>query len=175
MVNYRRNRIPGGSYFFTLTLQNRKATTLVEHIDLLRNAFRHAQRQRPFTLDAIVVLPEHLHTIWTMPKEDYDFSSRWHLIKSHFTRVLRALEGQLEPDSRGEYRIWQKRFWEHTIRNGEDYIRHRDYIHFNPVKHSHVTRVRDWPWSSFHRYVRQGHYPIDWCGEGCDLEGVGRE
>jgi len=169
MVLYRRNRIAGGTYFFTVTLNDRRSRVLVDHIDVLRSAFRTAHRARPFVIDAIVVLPDHLHTIMTLPAGDSDFSGRWRRIKSLFTRRVARLE-HIEPRSNREYPIWQRRFWEHTIRDDEDYERHVDYIHFNPVKHGHATRVGDWPHSSFHRYVRKEILPPDW-GGGDDEDG----
>jgi putative transposase len=163
MVHYRRNFVPGGTFFFTVTVRDRRSRVLVEHIAALRNAFRVARAERPFAIDAIVVLPDHLHTIMTLPPDDADFSGRWRRIKGLFTRQIDAAAG--EPDWRGEYGLWQRRFWEHTIRDDADYSRHVDYIHFNPVKHRLVTRVADWPHSSFHRYVRSGLLPEDWGGD----------
>lgn len=166
MTGYRRNSVPGGSYFFTVNLENRRLRFLTEHIDLLRDAFRYVQDRHPFTVEAIVVLPDHLHAIWTLPQADADFATRWRLIKSAFSRRLPV--GEWISDSRsgkGERGIWQRRYWEHTLRDEADVARHVDYIHFNPVKHGHVTRVTDWPYSSFHRMVRLGIYPEDWAGE----------
>jgi putative transposase len=118
--------------------------------------------ERPFTIDAIVILPDHLHTIWTLPEGDADYSGRWRAIKSRFTRELRASGIPLTRDDRGEYRLWQRRFWEHTIRDDNDFNRHVDYIHWNPVKHGLTRRVADCPHSSFHRYVRLGLLPESW-------------
>jgi putative transposase len=156
MVRYRRNFLPGGTFFFTVTLSDRASSALVEQIDVLRTAFRTAQTERPFTIDAIVVLPDHLHTVMTMPPDDADFSGRWRRIKSMFTHRT------------GTPGVWQRRSWEHTIRDDEDLARHVDYIHFNPVKHELVRRVRYWPHSSFHRYVREGVLPEDWGGTNGD-------
>jgi putative transposase len=164
MVRYRRNFVPGGTYFFTVTLADRRSRALVEHIGALRAAFRTARRERPFTIDAIVILPEHLHTVMTLPPDDADFSGRWRRIKGLFTRALAAAGATFPDDRRGEYALWQRRFWEHTIRDDGDFARHVDYIHINPLKHGLVTRVMDWPYSSFHRYVRQGLLPHDWAG-----------
>jgi len=164
MVKYRRNKIPGGTWFFTLTLQDRKSQLLTDHIDLLRTAFHKARSRRPFTIDAIVILPDHLHTLWTLPSGDADFSNRWWYIKSSFTRALRDAGRPLHRNHRGEYNIWQRRFWEHTIRDDADMQHHIDYIHFNPVKHGHVEQAADWPFSSFHRYVRKGVLPQNWAG-----------
>ena len=163
MVQYRRNIVPGGTYFFTVTLNDRRSHVLVDQIDVLRDAFHVTKRERPFDVDAIVVLPDHLHTIMTLPVGDADFSGRWRRIKSIFSHRVAKFEN-IEPNANGEYRIWQRRFWEHTIRDDGDYARHVDYIHFNPVKHGHATRAVDWPYSSFHRYVRKGTLSSEWGG-----------
>ena len=172
MVRYRRNFVPGGTYFFTVTLADRRSTILVDHIAALREAFRTARRERPFAIDAIVILPEHLHVLMTLPQNDTDYSGRWRRIKSMFARLV-ARRMPLERNRRGEYALWQRRFWEHTIRDESDFERHADYIHFNPVKHGHVGRVKDWPYSSFHRLVRLGLYPEDWAGARDEYQGSG--
>ncbi|PKM46420.1 MAG: transposase [Gammaproteobacteria bacterium HGW-Gammaproteobacteria-1] len=156
MVHYRRNRVPGGSYFFTVTLHDRRSDLLVQHIDILRKSFAAVMAARPFIIDAIVVMPEHLHAIWTLPPEDADYPGRWRAIKARFTQRLRQYthEPLRSP--------WQSRFWEHTLRNDADFQRHVDYIHYNPVKHGHVSIAADWPYSSFHRYVKTGLYAPDW-------------
>ncbi|MEQ1636227.1 MAG: transposase [Methylococcales bacterium] len=164
MVSYRRNRVAGGTYFFTVTLRNRSSDLLVRHVDLLRVAFRNVRTDRPFTIDAIVILPDHLHTIWTLPEDDTDYSGRWRAIKSCFTHSLRATGISFNRDNRGEYQLWQRRFWEHTIRDERDYAHHVDYCHWNPIKHGLVQHLSDWPHSSFHRYVRLGLLPPDWSG-----------
>jgi len=166
MTSYRRNFVPGGSFFFTVNLVERKRSLLTDHISLLREAFRGIQQRHPFTIDAIVILPEHLHTVWTMPAGDADFATRWRLIKSTFSRQL-AHEERISPSrlAKGERGIWQRRYWEHTIRDESDFIRHIDYIHINPVKHGWVKRVSDWAPSSFHHYVKLGVYPADWAGD----------
>lgn len=164
MVRYRRNYIAGGTCFFTVTLDDRASSALVDHIGALRTAFRRARQERPFDIDAIVILPDHLHGIWTLPDGDDDFSSRWKRIKAHFTRELSSAGVPIARHRNGEYALWQRRFWEHTIRDDRDFERHVDYIHFNPAKHGLVARVRDWPHSSFHRYVRQRLLPNDWAG-----------
>jgi putative transposase len=165
MTDYRRYRLAGGTYFFTVNLADRNRTLLVDHIDTLREAFRDVKAAHPFEIDAIVIMPEHLHTIWTLPDGDHDFSQRWRQIKSAFSREIAKEEqiskSRLRKQERG---IWQRRFWEHAIRNEEDFRRHVDYIHFNPVKHGYVQNVSDWPHSSFHRYVRLGVLPEDWAG-----------
>ncbi|WP_441244901.1 REP-associated tyrosine transposase [Tardiphaga sp. 768_D3_N2_1] len=175
MTEYRRNFQQGGCYFFTVTLNDRHSSLLIDRIDALRNAFRDVQQRHPFVMDAVVILPEHLHAIWTLPENDSDFSTRWRQIKASFSRTLPADE--MISNSRiakGERGIWQRRFWEHTLRDETDFERHCDYIHFNPVKHGHVSRVRDWPYSSFARMVRSGSYPEDWGGEAVgDQHGFG--
>jgi putative transposase len=166
MTDYRRNFIAGGSFFFTVNLANRRLRLLTEHIDALRAAFRQTQRHHPFTIDAIVVLPDHLHAVWTLPEGDADFATRWRLIKATFSRNLAT--GERISGSRaakGERGIWQRRYWEHTIRSENDFERHVDYVHINPVKHGLVPRVNDWPYSSFHRLVKLGVYPEDWAGD----------
>jgi len=166
MTSYRRSIVPGGSYFFTVNLADRRRELLTKHIDALRAAFRYARGRYAFTIEAIVVLPDHLHAIWTLPDGDTDFAVRWRLIKSTFSRALPPDEPVSPSRARkAERGIWQRRHWEHAIRDETDFERHADYIHFNPVKHGHVLRVRDWPYSSFHRVVRLGILPEDWAGE----------
>jgi putative transposase len=165
MVRYRRNFVPGGTYFFTVTLADRTSSALVHHVSALRTAFRIARHERPFTIEAIGILPEHLHAIWTLPSGDSDFSGRWRRIKAHFTHRLVAAGVPVRRHRDGEYAFWQRRFWEHTIRDEIDFERHVDYVHFNPVKHRLVSRVSEWPYSSFHAYVRRGLLPADWAGD----------
>jgi putative transposase len=176
MTAYRRNLVFGATYFFTVNLADRRLSLLTDHVDALRAAFRHARSRHPFTIDAVVVLPDHLHTVWTLPEADADFPTRWRLIKSYFSRSLPVGE-HLSPSrtDKGERGIWQRRYWEHTIRDNDDFSRHADYIHFNPVKHGHVSRVRDWPYSSFHRMVRLGILAEDWAGDppASDSSGFG--
>ncbi|MFA5242651.1 MAG: transposase [Sulfuricella sp.] len=166
MTNYRRNRVPGACYFFTVNLAGRSQSLLVDHINSLRSAFRYTRDRHPFTVDAIVVLPEHLHAVWTLPEGDNDFALRWRLIKTMFSRTIPGTEPRsASRQEKGERGIWQRRYWEHTIRDEEDFSRHVDYIHINPVKHGLVGRVADWEFSSFHRYVKAGVLPIDWAGD----------
>jgi putative transposase len=165
MVRYRRNFLPGGTYFFTVTLSDRRSAALVDHVGALRDAFRVARRERPFAVQAIVILPDHLHAIFTLPPDDADFSGRWRRIKGHFSSALIDKGAQLKRNANGDLALWQRRFWEHTIRNETDFARHVDYIHFNSVKHGLVSRVCDWPYSSFHRYVREKVLPQDWAGD----------
>jgi putative transposase len=164
MVRYRRNFVPGGTFFFTVTLADRRSCALVDHIAGLRGAFRTTRSERPFTIDAVVILPDHLHAIMTLPPGDADFSGRWRRIKSLFTRRVIAAGQTVERNRRGEHALWQRRFWEHTVRDEEDFARHVDYIHFNPVKHGLASCAGAWPYSSFHRYVRLGLLPQDWGG-----------
>ena len=167
MTNYRRNFVPGGSFFFTVNLADRRLRVLTERVDLLRSAFRYAQARHPFTIEAIVVLPDHLHAIWTLPPGDVDFPMRWRLIKTEFSRALEPEERRSQSrKAKGERGIWQRRYWEHTLRNDNDFERHCDYIHFNPVKHGYVSTTREWPYSSFKRFVKSGVYPIDWAERG---------
>ena len=164
MRTYKRIKIQGGCYFFTVVLAHRRGNNLfIQHIDTLRKAFKRIQKDHPFIMDAIVVLPDHLHCIWQLPAQDDNYSSRWRLIKSYFSRSIMTSEYISKSRQRKNERgIWQRRFWEHVIRNEEDYARHVEYIHYNPVKHGYVKRVRDWPYSSFHRWVARGIYSVTW-------------
>jgi putative transposase len=173
MTNYRRNFLSGGSFFSTVNLAERRLRLLTAHIDLLRQAFRNVRRRHPFDIEAIVVLPDHLHAVWTLPEDDADFALRWRLIKTIFSRGLPAGERiSASRAGKAERGIWQRRYWEHTLRDEKDFARHVDYIHFNPVKHGHVKRVKDWPYSSFHRMVKLGIYPLDWAGDATDDAGA---
>jgi putative transposase len=164
--NYRRAFAPGGSWFFTANLFDRRSHLLTDMIDALREATRRTQARYPFHIDAMVVLPVHIHSVWTLPPEDTDFSTRWRLIKSHFARSIPKGEPLSRArQARGERGIWQRRFWEHLIRDERDYSRHVEYCYINPVKHGLVTRVQDWPFSSFHRDVQAGVFPADWAGD----------
>ena len=171
MRRYIRAHTPGATYFFTVNLQDRSASTLVDHVDALRAVFQDVKARHPFRIDAMVVLPEHLHAIWTLPSGDADFATRWMLARQGFTQCL--VRQGIDCPTRGvhgERVLWQRRYWEHQIRDEEDFARHVDYLHFNPVKHGWVARARDWPCSSFHRFVRAGVLPLDWgvaeMGEG---------
>jgi putative transposase len=166
MPNYRRAFVPGGSWFFTVNLLERRQTLLVDHIAILRDAVATTRQKHPFAIDAFVVLPDHIHAIWTLPPDDADFSTRRRLIKSRFAKALPKRERLSSVRvARNERGIWQRRFWEHLIRDEADYARHVEYCYINPVKHGLVTRVRDWPHSSFHRDVRAEIVPLDWAGE----------
>ena len=164
MTDYRRAYVPGASWFFTVNLADRHNNPLfVEHIEQLRAAFRYVKQRHPYRMDAVVILPDHIHCIWTLPPNDADFSTRWNLLKGHFSRAIAKGE-PISPSriQRRERGIWQRRFWEHLLRDQDDWNRHVDYIHWNPVKHGWVERVADWPYSSFHQLVEQGVYQQDW-------------
>jgi putative transposase len=170
MPNYRRLFIPGGTFFFTVvTHQRRRFLTDELARDCLHKAIDTVRVDRPFTVNAVVLLPDHLHTIWTLPEGDSNYPARWKRIKAEFTQLYLKSGGKdgfrsASRRKRKERGIWQRRYWEHTIRDEDDLERHFDYIHYNPVKHGLVTRPIDWQWSSFHRCVREGIYPAHW---GC--------
>ncbi len=170
MTNYRRAYRAGSTYFFTVNLADRQGTLLVDHINDFREALRYTRQRHPFSIDAMSVLPDHLHAVWTLPPDDADYSLRWRLIKGFFSRRIPHGEPRrLTRISKVERGIWQRRFWEHLIRDEDDLRRHVDYTHFNPVKHGHVARVADWPHSTFHREVREGRLAADWgVGVGVD-------
>jgi putative transposase len=170
--NYRRSRTGGATFFFTVTLADRTASTLTDRVDLLRASYRRVARSLPFETIAICILPDHLHALWQLPQDDADFSARWSWIKSAFARGMRATrERSASKGAKREKGIWQRRFWEHEIRDEDDLERHVEYIHYNPVKHGLVDRVADWPYSSFHRYVRSGRLDADWGGTEPDANG----
>ena len=174
MANYRRVWVPGGTYVFTVNLLERNRRLLVDHIDLLRGAFAQACANRPFDMIAAVVLPDHLHCVWQLPIGDADNASRWSAIKAAFSRSLPTGEWRsARRAAKGERGIWQRRYWEHLVRDDRDLVTHVDYVHFNPVKHRHVARVEDWPYSTFHRYVREGTLACDWAGTMDDTIGPG--
>ena len=170
MSTYRRANAKGATYFFTVvTYRRRKILTLPENRYALRNAIAAVRVQYPFGIDAWVLLPDHMHCIWTLPENDSDFSRRWGVIKAIFTKQTKARlhnETLMNPSKHKhrESTIWQRRFWEHQIRDDYDLRKHVDYIHFNPVRHGYVDRACDWPYSTFHRCVRSGVYPIAWAG-----------
>ena len=151
MSFYRRMYVPGGTYFFTVNLARPGGDLLVGHVDVLREAVRMTKLERPFAIDAFVVMPDHMHCVWTLPEGDADFSVRWRLIKARFSRALPRGEMRASHEKRGERAIWQRRFWEHCIRNKADYRTHVRYCWENPVKHGYVARPEDWEWSSVHR------------------------
>jgi putative transposase len=163
MPNYRRIWIPGGTYFFTVALADRQSALLTRHIAELRSAFHGARRARPFVTDAIVVLPDHIHAIWTLPPGDADYATRWSHIKATFSRALPARECANASRARKRERgIWQRRYWARAIVDENDFAAHVDYVHINPVKHGLAQSAREWPWSSFHRYVRDGVLAQTW-------------
>ena len=174
MPNYIRPKIEGASWFFTVNLLDRSSRLLTEKIPSLRAATRKTMASFPFTIDAIVILPDHIHAVWTLPPGDSDISVRWRLIKSHFSKSVADVEA-VSPSRRGrlERGIWQRRFWEHAIRDEADFWRHVEYCYINPVKHGHVKRVADWPYSSFHRDVGAGLFSSDWVGDSDDESGFG--
>jgi putative transposase len=166
VTEYRRLRVEGGCYFLTVALRDRRGRLLVERVEVLREAVRRVRTVRPFVVDAWVVLPEHMHMLWTLPEGDADFSTRVRLIKDGFTRGVGG-GGWISASraKRGEQGIWQRRFWEHAMRDERDYAACVDYIHFNPVRHGLVRGVAEWPYSTFLRCVRKGMYPADWVGD----------
>jgi len=164
MRTYRRVLLPGAVYFFTVNLAERKPNDLlVRHVDLLRAALQETKTRHPFAIEAVCILPDHLHCLWRLPEGDSDFPTRWRLIKAGFSRRLprqeRISQSRARKNERG---IWQRRYWEHLIRDERDFANHMDYIHYNPVKHGWVVRAWDWPFSSFRRSIGKGLYPQDW-------------
>jgi len=180
-MRYRRAQVQGGTYFFTVVTYKRvKIFNRPENAALLRQAIEKVRKSYPFKIDAFVLLPEHFHCIWTLPQDDADFSTRWRLIKSNFSRKAshvgwveeRNPTGQAISASRlkkNEKAVWQRRFWEHLIRDEQDLKHHVEYIHYNPVKHGYVKAPKDWNFSSFHRYVNNGIYDLQWAA-GAELE-----
>ncbi len=171
MPNYRRHYVPGGTFFFTVVTHERRGLFVrAEFRTMLQEAIAKIRAKRPFAMPAVVLLPDHLHCIWTLPEGDTDYSTRWRQIKEVFTRSYLDAGGEEGARSKSrqhhaERAVWQRRFWEHTCWDQDDLNRCIDYIHWNPVKHGLVQRVRDYPWSSFHRHVAEGIYPLDWGSE----------
>ena len=168
MPNYRRSQTEGGTYFFTVnTLQRQPFLVAADVREALREAIKEIRVSFPFAIDAWVLLPDHLHCLWTLPPGDADFATRWRIIK---TRVTQGCGKRLMRDeyltARRKHKLqgslWQNRYWEHQIRDEGDFDRHADYIHWNPVKHGYVKVVANWQYSSFHQYVKEGVYPCDW-------------
>jgi len=158
MPNYRRSRTKGGVFFFTVVTHNRLAVfKSIENIRAFRHVINEVRHELPFKEVACVIMHDHIHSIWKLPEGDYDFSKRWGIIKARFTKHIRR--GAV---SSLNQKIWQPRFWEHEIRNISDLNNHIDYLHYNPVKHGYVDKVSDWKYSSFHRFVDDGYYAIDW-------------
>lgn len=166
MPNYRRLWHPCGTYFFTVNLLQRNGNDLLtRHIDLLRKSVSAVRKAHPFIIHGWVVLPDHLHCVIELPQQDADFATRWRLIKIGFSKGLPQNEARSPSRThRGERGIWQRRFWEHLIRDEREFNAHMDYVHINPVKHGLVKRVADWPHSTFHKQVAEGMYPPDWAG-----------
>jgi putative transposase len=185
-MQYRRAFIPGGSFFFTVVTEKRQPLLAsAAAVDVLREAFRVVRAKRPFEIDAAVVLPDHLHCIWTLPLGDSDFATRWRLVKTWFTKQFVGLRlanptyGCLNTPNRArvakrQRAVWQHRYWEHVLQDEDDFTQHVEYIHFNPVKHGLALSAMEWPFSSFRRFVEMGVYPADW-GLDADYPGVGHE
>ncbi len=158
MSEYHRAYQPGGRYFFTVVTHGRQPLlTETPVLARLKEAFQRVKGSQPFDIEAIVMLPDHLHCLWRLPEGDGDFSSRWRLIKRHVSVGM-----PVGVNERGEKAVWQRRYWEHLIRDEEDWRRHMDYIHYNPVKHGYVAAPAEWPHSSFRRCVERGWYATDW-------------
>ena len=172
-MHYRRSDAAGATYFFTVNLAQRKDDLLVRYIDDLRNSINAVKRAHRFAITAMVVLPEHLHTVWQLPLDDADYPMRWSLIKAGFSRCIEKTEYiRVSRRIKRERGIWQRRYWEHQIRDDIDLERHVDYIHYNPVKHSLVSRAVEWPYSTLHDYIAKGLAPVDWGGGGHDTGGI---
>jgi putative transposase len=156
-IQYRRAKHKGSSYFLRFNLAERKKTLLTGHIDCLKGAMKRIQQRHPFVIDAVVILPDHLHAVWTLPPDDNDFAPRWMRIKAGFSRQLPKGERiSTSRATKGERGIWQRRYWEHLLRDEDDFARHIDYIHYNPVKHGYTTSPVNWPYSGIHRFIREG-------------------
>ncbi len=170
MPTYVRWREDGATYFFTVVTYRRQRIITSELCRrLLRRAFTSVQKRLPFDMGPLVLLPDHLHCIWTLPANDDDFPERWRQIKGRFTHDYLEHSGRDwdvtdQHRSQGRRGVWQPRYWEHRIRNEKDFDRYRDYIHLNPVKHGYVDQPESWPWSSFHRFVRMGWLDPNWPG-----------
>ena len=171
MSRYRRAKTAGATYFFTLVAYRRQPILCNEDIrTALREGIVLARQKRPFTIDAWVLMPDHLHCLWTLPEHDADYATRWATIKRHVSLTVRDTyhrDEWLTPSKRKhrESTLWQRRYWEHQIRDVDDFNRHTDYIHYNPVKHGLAARPVEWPYSTFHRHVAHGTYPLDWAND----------
>ena len=168
MSNYRRSLTMGGTFFFTVvTYRRQKFLTEPFARQFLREAIMEVRKTQPFIIEAWVLLPDHLHCVWTLPKNDADFSKRWGRIKALFSKKARNDLYQEKWMNKSKIKhaestVWQRRFWEHEIRDEKDFNNHLDYIHHNPIKHGLVEYLKDWQYSSFHRYVKSGFYPQNW-------------
>jgi putative transposase len=160
MPNYRRLFVPGGTYFFTVNLRDRSSDLLTREIDELRRAWREVAERYPFETVAAVVLPDHLHCIWRLPPDDSAYPLRWRLLKSWFSMRVARKHGLKQGRRTGELGVWQRRFWEHAIRDADDLQAHIDYVHFNPVKHGHVAEQEDWPYSTLRSYAAEIVTPV---------------
>ncbi|SHG81547.1 REP-associated tyrosine transposase [Marivita hallyeonensis] len=199
MSAYLRPRCPGGRIFFTVCLAHRGSRLLLDEIDILRDAVRVTRARRPFEIDAWVVLPDHMHAVWSLPDGDTNYSDRWGAIKSRFSKFVRLKHGGdmvgykptlhqnaaaarrvgFQPTTIAQMRaarspsqiakkdagIWQRRFWEHHIRNEADYAAHVRYCWMNPVKHGLVAGPADWPYSSIHRDIQRGMVDPEFTGK----------
>lgn len=158
MSNYIRSKVAGATYFFTAHLADRQSSLLTDKIDLLRHATQHTLKRYPFEIDAIVILPSTIHTIWTLPEGDADYSKRWSILKSTFSRAVPASEKRSALQKRRQEKgIWQRRFWEHRIRSARDLALHRNLIHTAPVQRGLAASPSDWVWTSLHRDLSQAH------------------
>ena len=179
-MQYRRANFSGASYFFTLVTEKRQPLFADNNnVVLLRQAFRRVMKTRPFVIEAAVILPDHLHCIWTLPPDDADFSTRWRLIKTYFTKHCDA-RYKLTPNKarikKQQHAIWQHRYWEHYLRDDLDFEQHVNYIHYNPVKHHYVNRAVDWEYSSIHRFIGEGILDENWGGYDLSIpDGIGYE
>jgi putative transposase len=172
MSRYRRARIEGGVFFFTVALADRSSDLLVRHVDRLRESYQVVQKRYPFETTAICILPDHIHAVWTLPPGDANYGLRWSQIKNGFSRGFAVVRARSSSKiAKRDKGIWQRRYWEHAIRSDDDLARHVDYIHFNPVRHGYVSQVNEWPHSSFHRYVEHGVLPLDWGGDAQNIFG----
>ncbi len=174
-MDYRRVYVPGGTYFFTVVTYNRRPIlSTPEAVEKLRKAFRYTMDRFPFAIVASVILPDHMHFIWALPPQFRDYSTCWRLIKSHFTRnwqprgVTSVLASR---QKKGEADVWQRRFWEHMIRDDADLSNHVEYIHYNPVKHGLASSPAEWEYSSFMKFVEEGLYAVNWGGDGKIFKG----
>jgi len=168
-LRYRRADIKGGTYFFTINLAERHLSLLTDHIDILRKVINQVKNRHPFVLDAMVILPDHLHAMITLPEGGCNYAMRWRLIKSGFSRHLpKSEKSSASRKKKGERGIWQRRYWEHLIRDDADYEQHANYIHYNPVKHGYVEQAGKWPYSTIHSHIEKGLLPCDWGGVETD-------